>query len=147
MLPPGKTDDARNRIIGRAAELMARCKTLENLNALVEQYQEIRKPEGNASMAVQRVWKPIFLRNYQKIWWTSEGGNIEDLRNMLEMHVNSINLTLQALQRYVVSTASGEPATSRITQPRLTLPQVCRSPVWRIPSSPWRNEWPPYTGR
>ena len=86
-------------------ELSTALKTLENLNALVDQYQEIRKPEGNASLAVQRVWKPIFIRNYQKIWWTSEGGGIDALRNMLEMHVNSINLTLQALQRCEIPTA------------------------------------------
>ena len=76
--------------------------TLENLNALIDQYQEIRKPEGTASLAVQRAWKPIFIRNYKKIWWTAEGGNIHALKNMLEMHVNSIDLTLKALQRCVI---------------------------------------------
>lgn len=106
MLPPGKRGDRWiPSIARRTLAKYLRGKTLENLNALVDQYQEIRKPEGNASLAVQRVWKPIFIRNYKKIWWTSEGGGIDALRSMLEMHVNSINLTLQALQRWVIPTA------------------------------------------
>ena len=38
--------------------------------------------------------------DYKKILWTSEGGNIQALRNMLQMHVGSISITVKALQRY-----------------------------------------------
>ncbi|KAL9129707.1 MAG: hypothetical protein Q9217_001910 [Psora testacea] len=71
--------------------------TLENLESLVNQYQDVIKPEGERGN-IQRKWTSSFIRNYKKMWWTSEGGNIQDLRNMLQMHVQSITLTMQALQ-------------------------------------------------
>ena len=74
--------------------------TLENLQAFVEQYQEIKRPNGASSPAVQRSWRQLLIRNYKTIWWTTEGGNIQALRNMLQIHVSSIQLIMQALQRY-----------------------------------------------
>lgn len=97
MLPPGELEYISTMYTSGLSELMFQ--TLENLSALVDQYQEVRRPDGSGSIAVQRVWKSIFIRNYKKIWWTSEGGNIQALRNMLQMHVSSITLTMQALQR------------------------------------------------
>ena len=35
---------------------------------------------------------------YESSKWTTEGGDIGDLRNMLQLHSDSINLTMQALQ-------------------------------------------------
>ena len=81
------------------APQLTRFQTLQNLDSFVDQYQDLRRPEEGAVAA--RSWKPILLRNYKKIWWTTEGGNIQALRDMLQMHVNSISLTVQALQRWV----------------------------------------------
>ena len=46
------------------------------------------------------------IRNYKKLLWTTEGGNIQALRNMLQLHVGSINTMVTALQRYA---AAGTP--------------------------------------
>ncbi len=73
--------------------------TLENLQSLVDNYQEIRVPAGEGG-ATQRSWKSSVKKNYKKIYWTSEGGNIQALRNMLQMHLSSISLSIKALQRY-----------------------------------------------
>ena len=73
--------------------------TLDDLDAFVSQYQEIRRPDEAGGLATQRAWRSMLLRNYKKIMWTTEGGDIQSLRNMLAMHTQSISLTLQALQR------------------------------------------------
>lgn len=38
------------------------------------------------------------LANYRTFKWTLEGGDIQALRNMLQMHVDCIDLTMQALR-------------------------------------------------
>lgn len=100
--------DQDDSIISRADErtkegldkILECCRqTLENLNSFVSQYQEIKKPDGPGGMTTQRSWKRLLVRNYKTICWTGEGGNIQALRSMLHMHVNSISLTMQALHR------------------------------------------------
>ncbi|KAL9100582.1 MAG: hypothetical protein Q9163_004056 [Psora crenata] len=89
---------ADNRTKEGLCTILDSCRqTLENLDSFVNQYQEVIKPEGERG-SVQRKWTSSFLRNYKKMWWTLEGGNIQDLRNMLQMHVQSISVTMQALQ-------------------------------------------------
>lgn len=74
--------------------------TLDSLDSFVDAYQELRKPDESGGLPAQRSWKQVLVKNYKKIWWTTEEGDIQALRNMLQVHVNSISLTMQALQRY-----------------------------------------------
>ncbi len=77
--------------------------TLQDLDSFVLRYQIIRKPDPGANpveQASERGWKTMLLRNWRTIWWTTEGGSIQTLREILQMHVSSITLTMQALQRY-----------------------------------------------
>ena len=76
---------------------------MSNLESLVSQYQEVRKVEGKHRAGAPHAWKSSVIRNYKKLLWTSEGGNIDALRNMLQMHVESINVMVQALQRYAAA--------------------------------------------
>jgi hypothetical protein len=105
-----ETLDEDGSIISRSDEktregvekILESCRqTLSNLDSFVLQYQEIKKSDGgrDGMVATQKSWKKILVRNYKTIWWTSEGGNIEALRSMLNMHVNSISIMMQALQR------------------------------------------------
>ncbi|KAL9119351.1 MAG: hypothetical protein Q9187_004100 [Circinaria calcarea] len=73
--------------------------TLESLEAFVDQYQEIRRSDGSNGLASQRTWKSILIKNWKKIMWTTEGGGLQSLRSMLAIHISSIVLALQALQR------------------------------------------------
>ena len=57
------------------------------------------KIDGIYRTAAPRVWKGSFIRNYKKLLWTSEGGNIQALRSMLQMHVGSVNVMVEAVQR------------------------------------------------
>ncbi|SLM39530.1 hypothetical protein LPUS_10090 [Lasallia pustulata] len=72
--------------------------TLDSLDSFVDAYQELRKPDGSDALPAQRSWKRVLIKNYKKIWWTTEEGDIQALRNMLQVHVNSISLTMEALQ-------------------------------------------------
>ncbi|EME82296.1 uncharacterized protein MYCFIDRAFT_59482 [Pseudocercospora fijiensis CIRAD86] len=86
------TKSAVNTILGSAH------KTLDDLEGFVDRYQVIRKKETGDGFVVERSWSEVVLANYRTFKWTTEGGDIADLRNMLAMHTNSINLTMQALQ-------------------------------------------------
>ena len=88
----GKTREGLDKILSCCRQ------TLDDLDAFVGQYQEIRRPDEAGGLATQKSWRSVLLKNYQKIMWTTEGGSIQSLRNMLAMHTQSISLTMQALQ-------------------------------------------------
>lgn len=87
-----ETRAAVNAILDSAA------RTLGDLESFVARYQVIRKRETSTGFVVERSWSDLILANYKTFKWTTEGGNLTDLRNMLQMHTNTINLTMQALQ-------------------------------------------------
>ncbi|TKA82456.1 hypothetical protein B0A49_00056 [Cryomyces minteri] len=72
--------------------------TLEDLESFVDQYKIIKRTETNGGYTVERNWSELVLSNYKRMKWTTEGGDIQALRNMLQMHTSTINLTMQALQ-------------------------------------------------
>lgn len=73
--------------------------TLENLEALVDRYRVVSKTQTAAGFVVGKDWSDIVLNNYKRMFWTAEKGDIEALRDMLQMHSNTIALTVKALQR------------------------------------------------
>lgn len=66
--------------------------TLSDLESFVARYRIIKPQTG------ERAWSDLVLANYKTIKWTTEGGDIMALRDMLHMHTSTINLTMQALQ-------------------------------------------------
>ncbi|KAK5018735.1 hypothetical protein BJ546DRAFT_453797 [Cryomyces antarcticus] len=89
--------DARSRE-GVVTILHSCEQTLEDLESFVDQYKIIKRTETNGGYTVERNWSELVLSNYKKMKWTTEGGDIQALRNMLQMHTSTINLTIQALQ-------------------------------------------------
>lgn len=87
--------ETKNAVI---AILESAARTLGDLESLIERYQVIRKRGTNGGFVVERSWSEVIMANYKTIKWTTEGGDIKELRNMLQMHANTINLTMQALQ-------------------------------------------------
>lgn len=73
-------------------------RSLNDLESLVDRYQIIKKRETNGGYIVERSWSDAVLANYRTLKWTTEGGNIKQLQDMLQMHTNTITLTMQALQ-------------------------------------------------
>ncbi|MCJ1320126.1 hypothetical protein MMC15_005463 [Xylographa vitiligo] len=88
----GRTREGLDKILGCCRQ------TLDALDSFVNQYQEVRRPDEAGGLATQKSWRSVLLKNYKKIIWTTEGGSIQSLRNMLAMHTQSVSLTMQALQ-------------------------------------------------
>ena len=73
-------------------------KTLGDLESFVKRYQVVRKTRTQGGSVEERSWSDAFMAHYKTFKWTTEGANITELRNILHMHTNTINLTMQALQ-------------------------------------------------
>jgi hypothetical protein len=77
--------------------------TLDYLESLVEQYQYVPKREPGGRQVIERRWSPLVLKNFNAMMWTTEGGSIRDLRNMLHVHTSTTALVRQALDRWAGS--------------------------------------------
>ncbi|KAK0952998.1 hypothetical protein LTS01_024580 [Friedmanniomyces endolithicus] len=89
----GDTKNAVNTILESAR------RPLSDLESFVDRYQVIRKERTNGGgFVVERSWSEVVLANYRTLKWTTEGGDITELRNMLGTPTNTINLVMQALQ-------------------------------------------------
>jgi len=77
--------------------------TVDGLDSLVEQYQVIKKHRTVGGFAIERSWTDLVLSEYRTMIWTTEGGNLQDLRDLLGMHINSMTVLMQALQRPVAT--------------------------------------------
>jgi hypothetical protein len=74
--------------------------TLDFLQSLIDQYQQIPKPiQPGGRVTVERSWSDMVIKNYSSMVWTPEGGTIRDLRDMLHMHTGTTALLRQALDR------------------------------------------------
>ncbi|KAK3076054.1 hypothetical protein LTR53_000099 [Teratosphaeriaceae sp. CCFEE 6253] len=89
----GDTKNAVNTILESAR------RPLSDLESFVDRYQVIRKEKTNGGgFVVERSWSEVVLASYRTFKWTTEGGDITELRNMLGTPTNTINLVMQALQ-------------------------------------------------
>lgn len=76
-------------------------RTVNDLDSLIDQYQVIKKHRTVGGFAIERTWSDLVLAEFKTIIWTTEGGNIQNLKNLLQMHTSSITLVIHALQRLV----------------------------------------------
>lgn len=82
------------------AIILSSCqRTVHDLDSLVERYQVIRKHRTSGGFAIERSWSDLVLAQYETIIWTTEGGNLLQLSNLLQMHTKSIRLLIEAVQR------------------------------------------------
>lgn len=80
------------------------CKrTVNNLDSLVDHSQVIKKHRTVGGFAIERSWSDLVLAEYATMIWTTEGGDLHSLRDLLQMHTSSVMLLTQALQRQVYS--------------------------------------------
>ncbi|KAF2823861.1 hypothetical protein CC86DRAFT_408881 [Ophiobolus disseminans] len=73
-------------------------RTIKDLDSLVDHNQVIKKHRTVGGFAIERSWSDLVLREYKSIIWTTEGGDLHGLRDLLHMHTSSISLLIQALQ-------------------------------------------------
>ncbi|KAK4031692.1 hypothetical protein C8A01DRAFT_21139 [Parachaetomium inaequale] len=75
------------------------CKeTLKHLEKIVQEYGVVSAPKDPSMSRLQR-WNTELVRNYKKIAWTTEAGDLETLRSQLMIHTNSLELVLGIIMK------------------------------------------------
>jgi hypothetical protein len=85
--------------------------TLIHLETLVNKYMEIDPNSKTSAETTLRSWQQEVRKNWKKIKWTTEGGDLDKLRNNLAVHVSGLTLALSAMHRLVSKMASMKAAT------------------------------------
>ncbi|KAH6850634.1 hypothetical protein B0I37DRAFT_118134 [Chaetomium sp. MPI-CAGE-AT-0009] len=67
--------------------------TLKHLEKIVESYDVVVTPKDPTKSRLRR-WNTEMARNYKKIAWTTEAGDLAALRSQLMVHTNSLDLVL-----------------------------------------------------
>lgn len=75
------------------------CVTLEHLEKLVSKYMIIKDQAAGGSE--KKRWSDEIRKNWKKVRWTREGGDLMKLQHNLGVHINSLHLTIAVLNRYV----------------------------------------------
>jgi hypothetical protein len=91
----GEQDDILERMISNCRG------TLSHLEMLVNKYMEIDPNAKDLAQTGLRRWQQDMKRNWKKIRWTTEGGDLDKLRKDLAVHINGLNLALSAMHRCV----------------------------------------------
>ncbi|EON69138.1 hypothetical protein W97_08324 [Coniosporium apollinis CBS 100218] len=82
-------------VLGR---MVANCRgTLDHLEKVVETYTELDPDVVQPKDTDRRRWR--FKENWKKIKWTTEGGNLDKLKQSLAIHLNALNLAVAARNR------------------------------------------------
>ncbi|KAI1073837.1 hypothetical protein F5B20DRAFT_597194 [Whalleya microplaca] len=67
--------------------------TLTHLESIVEKYSVIIEPTDSSKRRLGR-WNQYIIKNWRKIEWTTEKGDLSALRSQIMIHTNSLNLLL-----------------------------------------------------
>ena len=79
------------------AQMVMNCRsTLTHLKFVVDKYMELEKKDGQKD---QKRWKDEVKKNWKKLLWTKEGGDIMKLKTTLTAHINGLNLALSAINK------------------------------------------------
>ncbi|KAF2012612.1 hypothetical protein BU24DRAFT_352440 [Aaosphaeria arxii CBS 175.79] len=83
---------------GLSVILLSCHRTVHDLDTLIDRYQITKRNRKDGGFAIERTWTDTVLTSYKSISWTSEGGDIQDLRHLLQLHASVVLLTRQAIQ-------------------------------------------------
>lgn len=89
-----RTQDAIATIVNSCS------RAVQDLESLIDQYQVVKKIQSPGGFAIERSWSNMVLSQYKTMMWTTDGGNLRNLQNLLQMHTSTATLLTQALQRY-----------------------------------------------
>lgn len=93
---------AAKKVQDGISTMLASCRrTVNDLDSMIGQYQVIRKHQTAGGFAIERSWSDLVLAEYRTMMWTMDGGNLQNLRDLLQMHTISVTLLIQALQRSI----------------------------------------------
>ncbi|KAI8626183.1 hypothetical protein F5Y19DRAFT_447498 [Xylariaceae sp. FL1651] len=72
--------------------VIANCsKTLTHLEDIVKKYLIVSEPTDPTRSKLER-WNHHIAKNWKKVEWTTEKGDLSTLRSQIQVHVNSLNL-------------------------------------------------------
>jgi hypothetical protein len=95
-----KVDCDQDGILG---QMISNCRmTLKNLEEIVDKYMVIDPSVANQGPTSLKSWRQDVKKNWKKIRWTTEGGDLDKLRSNLAVHINGLNLALSAMHRCVM---------------------------------------------
>lgn len=72
--------------------------TLKHLELLVNKYMVIQD-QDDKSKPHKRQWCAEISKNWKKVRWTREGGDLAKLQHNLGVHINSLNLAVAVTNR------------------------------------------------
>jgi hypothetical protein len=79
------------------AQMVMNCQsTLIHLKSIVDKYMELDKKVVQKD---QKKWKDEVKKNWKKLMWTKEGGDIIKLKTTLTAHINGLNLALSVINK------------------------------------------------
>jgi len=73
---------------------------LKHLEQIVKKYGSIAESQGPDKPLLKR-WSRDLIKDWKKIAWTTEKGNLAALRSQLTLHTNSLNLVLGIVIKFV----------------------------------------------
>ncbi|KAK4446749.1 hypothetical protein QBC34DRAFT_304236 [Podospora aff. communis PSN243] len=74
--------------------------TLKHLEKIVEKYGKIAEQQDPTEGRLQR-WSRDLVKNYKKVAWTTESGDLATLRSQLMLHTNSLDLILGIIIKFL----------------------------------------------
>jgi len=92
-LPARFQKEEQNGVRSVAGILDSCRETLKHLEKTVDSYSVVTAAKDPEKSRLQR-WRTELVRNYKKIAWTTENGDLAALRNQLMVHTNSLDLVL-----------------------------------------------------
>ncbi|KAK4114597.1 hypothetical protein N656DRAFT_821227 [Canariomyces notabilis] len=76
------------------SKILENCfQTLKHLEEIVDKYESVDEQPDPSKPRLKR-WSTGFIKNYKKIAWTTEAGDLGTLRSQLMIHTNSLHLVL-----------------------------------------------------
>ena len=82
------------------ADMLSNChETLKHLDTIVTKYSLIAESQDASKPRLQR-WSQEMVKNYKKLAWTTEAGDLSTLRSQLMVHTNSLDLVLGIIIKY-----------------------------------------------
>ncbi|KAH3953157.1 hypothetical protein HBH98_131200 [Parastagonospora nodorum] len=91
-------EDASEHIQHGVRVILDSCeRTIKDLESLVDRNQVIKKHRTVGGFAIERSWSDLVLAEYATMTWTTEGGGLHCLMDVLQMHASSIKLLTQAI--------------------------------------------------
>lgn len=89
----GQTDSTEAKTTAALSRIVDSCRsTLKYLSSILSKYQELDTSSTRTAHPDSRT----FVKNWKRIKWTKEGGDLDKLKSTLTAHLSSLHLAVAA---------------------------------------------------